>query len=295
MFVEDGAQFRVHDAEAGIPYLDAQHVAAAAAADENLAAAGGVQRVRAEVADHLFQPGPIRADHHAAGDGPQRNLPRDRMVGEFVVHTLQQLADRGDSPEGRNGAGLDLVDVEKRVEDARHRDDRVIDTGDQFLLLRAVHGLRQQALEQGQRLQRLPQIVAGRCQQARLGRTGGLRLSPGGCERIGIAPAPGDVGEGNRHAIGVALGRQVGQNAPGVPVAVRRGNLALPRQGIRQDGRGIGKQVGVVGERPQVCERPSDVAGVHLEHPAHCRREEADVEVPVQKDRRQVGTVEQAL
>ena len=81
---------------------------------------------------------------------------------------------------GLNGAHFDLVDVEQRIQHARHGAQCVIDAPDQLLSLVADDFLRQQALEEGERLQRLSQIVARRREKARLGDARQFRLTLGG-------------------------------------------------------------------------------------------------------------------
>ena len=84
-------------------------------------------------------------------------------------------------------AGLDLVDVEQRVQHARHRAQRLVEPREQLLLPLAFHRLGQQSLQQGQRLQRLAQIVAGGGEEARFRHVGQLRLL------LGRPPARRDV------------------------------------------------------------------------------------------------------
>ena len=75
IFLEDRLQLRFRDADAGVPDLDAQLSAAAAAAEQHLAALGVFQRVGEQVADHLLEQPGIAADrqaarHHAQARGP---------------------------------------------------------------------------------------------------------------------------------------------------------------------------------------------------------------------------------
>ena len=165
-----------------------------------------------------------------------------------------------------NHAGLDLVDVEQRVEHAGHRAQRLADPRDHLALPLAFDRARQQPLKQRQRLQRLAQVVAGGGEKARLGRVGRFRLPPGGLERVVDALALGDVGEGDDHAFDAAVLRAVRQDPAQAPGAAARLDLALDRQMLRQHGARVGQQRVVGRKRGQVRQRAPDIAGNEVEH-----------------------------
>ena len=85
---------------------------------------------------------------------------------------------------GVDGAGLDLVDVEQRVQHARHGAQRLVEPCDQLLRLLALDHLRQQPLQQGERLQRLAQIMARGGEKARFRDIGQFCLPLGRLQRV---------------------------------------------------------------------------------------------------------------
>ncbi len=97
VFLEDRLKFVVGDADAGVPDLDAQHVAVPAAAQQHLALLGVFQRVGQQVADHLLEQARIAADRQAAGHHAQGKPLRLRVIGELVAQPVEQVVD----PESR--------------------------------------------------------------------------------------------------------------------------------------------------------------------------------------------------
>ena len=77
---------------------------------------------------------------------------------------------------GREHAGVELGNIQERIEQLVHRADRGIDLLDETRLLGLIGLAAQLRDEQVQGMQRLPQIVARRRQKARLGEVGGLKL-----------------------------------------------------------------------------------------------------------------------
>ena len=74
-----------------------------------------------------------------------------------------------------------------------------------------------------------------------------------------------------------------------------RFDLAPERREAGQHRAGVGEEIGVGGERGQIGERPADVGGDDPEQRFRRRREEADVEVAVEEQRRDAGAVENVL
>ena len=108
---------------------------APSAAEQHLAVLGVFQCVRKQVADHLLEQTRIAVDRKAARDHAQGKPLCLRMIGEFVPQPLKQIVDREIDYFGVDGAGLDLVDVEQRVQHARHGAQRLVEPRDQLLRL----------------------------------------------------------------------------------------------------------------------------------------------------------------
>ena len=131
------------------------------------------------------------------------------------------------------------------------------------------------------------------------------RLANGVDDAVGIGPrcldCPfgrlplGYVGEGDNHPVDLSVLGAVGQNAADVPRAVVGLDLAVRRHMAGKNRPGIGEQVVVVDAAGQVGERPADVGGDDAEQRLGRRREEADVEVAVQEQRRDAGAVQDVL
>ena len=148
------------------------------------------------------------------------------MVSQFVPQAVEQVV-HGEVDDFRlNGAHFDLIDVEQRIQHARHGAQSFIDAPDQLLRLLPDHLLGQQALEQGERLQWLSQIVARRREKARLGDARQFRLPLGGGERIRRAPPFGYVFIGDDDALGLLVAGAVGHDPAHEPV--RRSDPGFP-------------------------------------------------------------------
>ena len=217
----------------------AEAASAPPAAEQDLAAPGVFQGIRKQVADHLLQQSRIAAYRKAAGNHAQSKTFCLRVVGEFVLHALEQIVDRELDHFGANGARLDLVYVEQRVQHARHGAHRVIEPRDQILRFLAFDDLRQLPLEQDERLQGLAQVMTGGGEKARLCGGGQLRLVLGRLQRTPDAPALGDVDKGDDDAFDSAILGAIGQYAPDVPGSGLRLDLSLERVGGSQHRAGI--------------------------------------------------------
>ena len=147
VFFEDRLQLGLGDADPGVPDLDAQFALAAPAAEEHPAALGVFQGVRNQVAHHLLEQAPIAANGQGARDDAEAQAGCLRVVGQFLPEAVKQVVHREVADFGLNGADFDLVDVEQRVQHARHGAQSVIDAADQLLGLLSDDLLRQQALE----------------------------------------------------------------------------------------------------------------------------------------------------
>ena len=196
---------------------------------------------------------------------------------------------------GADRAGLDLVYVEQRVQHARHGAQRLVEPRDQFLRSLALDGLRQQPLKQGEGLERLAQIMARGGEKARLRDIRQLRLPLGRLQRVRRVPPLGDVGEGDDDALDPVVLGAVGQYAADVPGAALRFDLPLDRREGLQHRSGIGQKSAIGGQRVEIGERPPDVARNDAEERLGGRREEADVEVGVEENRRDIGAVQDVL
>ena len=219
VFFEDRLQLRLGDADPGVPDLDAQFSLAATAPDEHLAALGVFQGVRKQVADHLLEQTRIASNGQCAGHHAQREARRLRVIGQFVPEAVEQLVHGEVGCFGLNGAHFDLIDVEQRIQHSRHGAQSFVDAADQLLGLLPDHLLGQQALKQGERLQRLSQIMAGRREKARFGDARQFRLSLGGAERIRRAPPFRYVFIGDNDALGLLVAGAIGQDPAYEPVS----------------------------------------------------------------------------
>ena len=120
---------------------------------------------------------------------------------------------------GLNGAHFDPIDVEQRIQHARHGAQSFIDAFDQLLSPFTDDSLRQQALEEGERLQWLSQIVARRREKARLGDVRQFGLTLGGAQRIRGAPPFGYVFIGDDDAFGLLVAGAVRHDPAHEPCA----------------------------------------------------------------------------
>ena len=89
--------------------------------------------------------------------------------------------------------------------------------------------------------------------------------------------------------------RAIGQDAPQIPCPFVAFDLAAERLGIRQNRCGIDEEILVVGTAGEIGERPADVGCDDAEMRSHRRREETDVQLAVEEDRRDLGAVEDIL
>ena len=185
---------------------------------------------------------------------------RLRVIGELIPQPVEQIVDRKADHFGVDGAGLDLVYVEQRVQHARHGAQRLVEPRDQFLCSLSLDDLCQQPLKQGKRLQRLAEIVARRGEKARFRGIGQLRLPLGCPQLVRRVPPLGDVGKGDDDALDPVVLGAVRQYATDVPGAALRLDLPLDRRQGLQHRSGIGQKSAVGSQRVEVRERPPDIA-----------------------------------
>src|SRR5271168_2162505 len=81
--LEDRLKLLFGDADPGVPDLDAQHVAAAPAAKQDLALTGVFHRVRQQIADHLLEQTRVAAHAKAARNKAPAEAMRGRVKGEL--------------------------------------------------------------------------------------------------------------------------------------------------------------------------------------------------------------------
>ena len=101
VLLEDRLKFRLGNADAGVPYLDAQHAFAPTAAEQNLAPPGVFHCVGEQVANHLLEQTWIAADHEAARDHPQDKSLGLSVIGELIPQPFEQIVDREIRPPRR--------------------------------------------------------------------------------------------------------------------------------------------------------------------------------------------------
>src|SRR5467141_3353977 len=113
-FLEYRLQLSRGNAYPGVPHLDAQLVAAPAAAEQDLAPFGIFYGVRKQVAERLLEQARIAAHVQAARDHAPTELLRRGVVGELGSEAIEQGADRKLGDIRTNDPRLELVDVEQR-------------------------------------------------------------------------------------------------------------------------------------------------------------------------------------
>src|SRR6202035_4119948 len=95
------------NADAGVPHLDAQLIAALAAADQHAAAARIAQRIVNQVENNLLQQDEIAAHPGVAGQRPERELFLPRRPGEGRLGVRQYLPDRKNRYVDGGRAGIE--------------------------------------------------------------------------------------------------------------------------------------------------------------------------------------------
>ncbi len=218
------------------------------------------------------------------------------MIDKLIPQLLQQTCDREIDDLGVDRTRFDLVDIEQRVQHSRHRAERLVQTRNKFPGLFRLDILCQQSLHQSQGLQWLAQIVACCGEEPRFGGIRLIGLPLGDPELVRHMSPLGDIGKCDDDSLYPAALCAIGQDATDEAGAVLR--FAISRssrlQGL-QNRCGIGHQIAIHGERIQIRKRTSDIAGNDREQRFRCRREKSDVQIFVQKQRRDIGAVQNVL
>src|SRR4029077_412476 len=79
--LENRSELPFRNAGTGVPNLDAQRVAAPAAAQQHLAVSGVFHGVRQQIPQHLLEQALIAAHEETAGDDTPVEAVRRRMIG----------------------------------------------------------------------------------------------------------------------------------------------------------------------------------------------------------------------
>ena len=163
------------------------------AAEQDLAFIGIFHCVREQVADHLLEQARIAVHAEAARDYAPAEAMRRCVKAELRPQLLEHCIDRKIDQLSTDRPGLELVDVEERVQHARHGAHGLVESAYQPQSGFVLDLLRQYSLQQGDRLQRLAQIMAGGSKEPRFAEIGVLGLPPGSLQRLRRMLAVGDV------------------------------------------------------------------------------------------------------
>ena len=168
-FLEDGVEFGRRHADAGVSNLDREPGATTAAAHQDLAGLRVADGVRDQILDDALEQAAVAADHGGCRHDAQSEALRRGQALELPRDRGQQLMKRQFDQVRSDGAALQLVKIEQRVERVAHRVDRVAELLDRPQRLRIGCLTGQDRALQIQRLQGLAQIMARRSEKARLG------------------------------------------------------------------------------------------------------------------------------
>src|ERR1700739_4586028 len=119
------------DADPGVPDFDAQLVSAPPAAEQDLALIGVFHCVGEQVADHLLEKAGIAAHAEAARNDAPAEAMRRRVKAELRPQMLEYCIDREIDHLSTDDPSLELIDVEKRVQHARHGAHSLVESSDQ--------------------------------------------------------------------------------------------------------------------------------------------------------------------
>ena len=125
--LEDGETMLLGNPWAGVPDLDMHCPAMSTTAEQHLSAPRKLFGVRQQVAHYLLeQPRVAPHDACARHDTPLKALS-SHMIAEVRVEMLEQLIQRKALDISMDDAGLELIDVEERVQHSRHDADRSVE------------------------------------------------------------------------------------------------------------------------------------------------------------------------
>ena len=108
-------------------------------------------------------------------------------------------------------------------------------------------------------------------------------------------PPLGDIGKGDDNALDPIVLGTVRQYSAVVPRAVLSFDLSLDRHECPQHRPCVGQQSDIGGQRIEIRERPTNVRGYDTEERLGSRREEADIQVGIEEERRDIGAVQHVL
>src|SRR6187455_3322937 len=115
---ENRCELLFGNADPGVPDLDTQLVATPPAAEQDFALIGVFHRVREQVADHLLEQAGFAAHAEAARNDAPAEAMRRRVKAELRAQMLENGIDRELDHLSTDDPGLELVDVEERVQHA---------------------------------------------------------------------------------------------------------------------------------------------------------------------------------
>ena len=124
---EDAALLIRRNADPAVAHIDAQRVPDAPAADDDPASRRVAHGVGDEVEQDLLEQDGIAADPRAACNHAQVQALVARSLGERRADAVQHPADGKFGDVGAHGAGIELRDVEQRVEQLVHVGDGGVD------------------------------------------------------------------------------------------------------------------------------------------------------------------------
>ena len=212
---EDIALLILGNADAAVADFESQEAVTAATADHDSADRRITHGIRYQIEEDSLEQNEIAADPGAVRYDPQAQILFSCGSGERHLDPLEQLIDREVRDAGSEHAGIEPGNIQKRVEQLIHIGDGGIDSRYDpapFGLILFGAQLRE---EQVQRMERLPQVMARRCQKARFGQIGLLKLVIEASQFLGH---PVDVGRQSTQLVAI-----VDVEAPG---KVAGGNLA---------------------------------------------------------------------
>ena len=159
----------------------------------------------------------------------------------------------------------------------------------------AFDDLGQQSLKQGKRLQRLAEVMARGSEKPRLRDIGQICLSLCYPQLICRVSPLGGISECDDDAIDPVILGTVRQYATDVPGTALGFDLPFDRCEGPQHCSCIDEKIAVGSQRIEVGKRPPNVAGNNTEQRLGGGREEADIEVGIEEERRNIGAVQDVL
>ncbi len=241
-----------------------QLVADAAGADQHASVFGVAQGVGHQVGEDAFHQHRVGVGPQAGGLGAQAQAPLPGQEGELVFHALEHPGDGETHRMRLDDAGIQPGQVQQGIEQALHGRGGGLDVFGQTPGFLVPDPIFQGRHQQGEGMQGLPQVVAGRRQEAGLGLDGGLRrefLAPqlgGGILDASFKIAPVFL-QGLGHAVHAAF-----QQADFTGRRLRRafGEMAVGQSGHgRRDG--LEGPADATGQPPGQDEGEQDAEGGH--------------------------------